>query len=197
VRGEICALCCGTAREVTVNCPLDCPYLQESRRHDRLPEPDPAKVPNPDIDISEEFLSRNTRLFTYVCLAILKHALGTQAIVDNDVREALEALARTYRTLESGLVYETRPANLLAAGLQRKLREELIQYEKEAESAAGMETLRDADVLGVLVMLQRIEYARSNGRPRGRAFLDFLHHEFQEMGVPPQDDEDSGLIVQA
>ena len=30
VRGEICAICCGTAREVTVDCPLDCPYLRGS-----------------------------------------------------------------------------------------------------------------------------------------------------------------------
>ena len=191
VRGEICALCCGTAREVTVDCPLDCIYLRESREHDRPPEPDPAKVPNPDVNITEKFLAQNTRLFTFLCVAILKHALGAPGVVDNDVREALEALVRTYRTMESGLIYETRPANLLAAALQQRLRDELNEFAKEAKSSTGMETLRDLDVMGILVMLQRIEFARNNGRPRGRAFLDFLRHEFQDAG------EDPGLILPA
>ena len=38
VRGDICSLCCGTEREVTVNCPLDCEYLQEARKHEKLSE---------------------------------------------------------------------------------------------------------------------------------------------------------------
>ena len=38
----------------------------------------------------------------------------------------------------------------------------------------GMSKTRDADVLGALVFLQRLEYDRNNGRRRGRAFLDFL-----------------------
>jgi hypothetical protein len=180
-----------------VDCPLDCTYLQESRQHERPPEPDPAKLPNPDVNITEKFLSQNTRLFTFLCMAILKHALGAPGVVDSDVREALEALARTYRTLESGLIYETRPANLLAANLQQRLRDELTEFEKEAKSASDMESVRDADVLGILVMLQRIEFARNNGRARGRAFLDFLRSEFHESGLPGPADEDSGLILPA
>ena len=37
-----------------------------------------------------------------------------------------------------------------------------------------MPVLRDADVLGVLVFLERLELQHNNGRRRGRAFLDFL-----------------------
>jgi hypothetical protein len=43
-----------------------------------------------------------------------------------------------------------------------------------------METVRDADILGVVVMFQRIEYTHHNSRPRGRAFIDFLRREFSE-----------------
>jgi hypothetical protein len=148
-------------------------------------------MPNPDVNITEKFLAQNTRLFTFLCMAILKHALGAPGVVDNDLREALEALVRTYRTLESGLIYETRPANLLAAGLQQRLRDELTEFANQAKAETGMETVRDLDVLGILVMLQRIEFARNNGRPRGRAFLDFLRNEFPDSG------EDPGLIVPA
>ena len=37
-----------------------------------------------------------------------------------------------------------------------------------------MTKTRDADVLGLLVFLQRFELDRNNGRRRGRAFLDAL-----------------------
>ena len=36
----------------------------------------------------------------------------------------------------------------------------------------------DADVLGTLVFLQRLEFQHSNGRRRGRAFFDFLRTYF-------------------
>ena len=41
---------------MTLDCPLDCPYLLESRKHDR---PEPAnlrKFPNQDIRLTETFL---------------------------------------------------------------------------------------------------------------------------------------------
>ena len=33
VRGDICTICCGTEREITVDCPLDCVYLREAHQH--------------------------------------------------------------------------------------------------------------------------------------------------------------------
>jgi hypothetical protein len=196
VRGEICSLCCATEREVTVNCPLECSYLQDARQHEKTPEPDPQQVPNPDVSITERFMRDNAQLFTLACQALLRIALGSAGVVDNDVREALDALVRTYRTLETGLVYETRPANLLAAGVQQRLRAELDEIRKQMKESTGMETVRDADVLGVLVILQRIEFTRANGRARGRAFIDFLRREFPQSGSSgPIDTGGAGLIV--
>jgi hypothetical protein len=181
-------MCCGASREVTVDCPLDCPYLQEARLHEKTPEPDPKRIPNPDVEITEHFLDANAQLFTLTCQALVRIALDTSGVLDSDVREALDALARTYRTLGSGLIYETRPANLVAAGLQQRLRAELDQLRAQMKERLGLETTRDADILGVVVMLQRMEFARHNGRPRGRAFIDFLRQEFAESA-------DSGLIL--
>ena len=53
-----------------------------------------------------------------------------------------------------------------------------------------METLRDADVLGVLVMFQRVEYTHNNGRPRSRAFLEMLCREF-----PPQPPSSTANLI--
>jgi len=47
-----------------------------------------------------------------------------------------------------------------------------------------MQTLRDADVLGALVFLQRLELQHNNGRRRGRAFVDFLRAYFPAQTQP-------------
>src|ERR1700682_5299675 len=54
VNGDICSICCGSEREVTVNCPLDCPYLVEARHHEKPPAMSAQQLPNQDVRISEE-----------------------------------------------------------------------------------------------------------------------------------------------
>ena len=61
VGGDICSLCCGREREVTLSCPLDCVYLQEARKHERPAEVDPREFPNQDIRLTETFVRENTR----------------------------------------------------------------------------------------------------------------------------------------
>ena len=123
--------------------------------------------------MSEKFIREHEPLLLTLVLA-LKEAMETGQAVDFDAREALEALIRTYRTLESGLIYETRPQNPYAAAIQRSLRESIEEFRKRMVEELGMHTLRDADILGTLVFVQRLEIQRNNGRRRGRAFFDFL-----------------------
>src|SRR5712692_9056456 len=89
VSGEICSLCCGREREMTLDCPLDCQYLLESRRHDR-PEPvNPNKFPNQDIRVTQTFLHDHEPLLIALGKAVLAAALETPGAVDDDVRQAL------------------------------------------------------------------------------------------------------------
>ena len=37
---RICPQCCGEAREVTIDCPSDCVYLQQAREHEKPREAD-------------------------------------------------------------------------------------------------------------------------------------------------------------
>src|SRR5436190_12898073 len=120
VGADICSQCCGREREVTLNCPLDCVYLQEARKHERPADVNPAEFPNQDIRVSEAFLRENETLVVAMGRAVLQAGLETAGAVDSDVAEALAALIRTYRTLESGLYYETRPDNMVAAELVRR-----------------------------------------------------------------------------
>lgn len=115
----------------------------------------------------------------------LTRAMEREKAVDQDAREALDALIRTYRTLESGLIYETRPANFYAAALQDALKDAVEKLRRRTAEASGMNTLRDADILGVLVFLERVEFQYANGRRRGRAFYDFLNTHFPAASPTP------------
>jgi hypothetical protein len=178
VRGDICSICCGTEREVTVECPFDCVHLQEARLREKGAEIDPANLPNQDIRFTESFLRDNEALLVVLAQALLGTAVETPGVVDADVRETLDALIRTYRTLQSGVYYETRPSNPLANFLCNGVQQAAAAFREREREQAGMSKTRDADVLGVLAFLQRLELDRNNGRRRGRAFLDFLRVQF-------------------
>jgi hypothetical protein len=171
---EICSLCCGAEREVTIDCPFECEYLQEARKRDRPAPASPAAWPNQDIQIDEEFLADHEDLLVSLGSALAVAASNPPGTVDFDVREALDSLIRTYRTLESGVYYETIPPNPLAANLHRQVQAAVTEFRRKEQQRLGITRTRDADVLRVLVFLQRIELDRNNGRRRGRAFLDGL-----------------------
>jgi hypothetical protein len=174
VRGDICTTCCGAEREVSVSCPLDCEYLREARKHDKTPPIDPEQVPNRDIKVTDRLVNENQGLLTSLCLTLTRAASETPGVVDFDVRDALDALTRTYRTLQSGVYYESRPANPLAAHICGVVQAGIAEFRREETKSLGMTKTRDADVLGLLVFLQRFELDQNNGRRKGRAFLDAL-----------------------
>lgn len=193
VQGDICSICCGSEREVSVSCPLDCPYLEEARKHER-PAPEPENFPNEDIRVTEEFLQEHESLLAGVSGCLMRAAFDTAGAVDQDVRDALDALIRTHRTLQSGVYYETRPSNSVANRVYGLLQAAIEEFRKSEAERLGVTRTRDADVLAMLVFLQRLELTRANGRPRGRAFLDFVRSYLgaqDELPVSPT----SSLIV--
>jgi hypothetical protein len=196
VSGDICTLCCGAEREVTVDCPLDCPYLQEARKHERAAPIDPKEFPNKDIGVTEEFLGEHELLLVGAMQSLMRAAFGTPGAVDHDVRDALDALIRTQRTLQSGVYYESRPVNALANRIFGETQTNLETFRAGEKDQLGMTHTRDSDVLKVLVFLQRLELDRSNGRPRGRAFLDSLRGFLAEAeGAIAPGPDTSPLIV--
>ena len=159
---------------MTIDCPSDCAYLREARQRERPAPIATDQLPNQDVRVTEQFIDEHRPLLTWVGLA-LAQAMTRAKAVDRDAREALEALIQTYRTLQSGLIYETRPTNPYAAAIQAALKQSIEDVSKRLEEKLGMRTLRDKDVLGVLVYLQWLEIRCDNGRRRGRAFYDFLY----------------------
>jgi len=194
VRGDICSLCCGAEREVTVDCPLDCEFLREGRRHEKAQVRHAAEFPNRDIQVPEKLLRANEQLLTFLSVTIFHTAMQVPGVADGDVLEALDGLIRTYRTLESGVYYESRPNNPLAGTIYGAVQGALAEYRSSEQQELGMTKTRDADVLGLLVFLQHFALYRDNGRRRGRAFLDALR-EFHPPAPEPFGSSPSSVIL--
>jgi hypothetical protein len=137
------------------------------------------------VRLPEDFIREHEQLIGWLSAALAR-SLDKERAVDFDAREALEAMIRTYRTLESGLIYETKPQNPYAAAIQEALQKSIEELRAEMAKETGMHSLRDAEILGALVFLQRLELQHNNGRKRGRAFTDFLRGFFEsEFTAPP------------
>jgi hypothetical protein len=190
VRGDICSICCGTEREQSVDCPLECNYLQDAHEHEKAPDLDAATLPNRDIEITEDFLEANQILLAFLAITIFEGALQNPAATDWDIREALEALIKTYRTLQAGLYYETLPTNVFAAAIATHVQTKMAEIKQKDIEAGGVPTIRDATILGVIAFLQRLEYSHNNGRKRSRAFLDFLRGFY----IPSQESAEAEVL---
>ena len=177
-----------------MDCPLDCQYLREGRKHEKVPERNADQFPNRDIQVTKKLVNANEQLLTFLSAIIFDTAMEVPGVVDSDVLEALDGLIRTYRTLESGVYYESRPNNPLAGAIFDTVQDGLAEYRTREQRALGMTKTRDADVLGLLVFLQYFALHRDNGRRRGRAFLDALR-EFHPPAPEPSGASPSSVIL--
>jgi hypothetical protein len=172
----ICPQCCGKEREETIACPYGCEFLNQSRDREKLRELTQEEIPHPDIIVKEEFLRDHEPLVLVVAAAISEGGDRLEGLVDNDSRETLESLVQTYRTLDSGLIFESKPKNPIAAALYEHVQLKVAEFRKRIEAQAGYAAILDSHVLGVLIFLQRMELQLNNNRRRGRSFLDALRH---------------------
>jgi hypothetical protein len=193
VHGRICPQCCGEQREVTLDCPSDCPYLIQAREHEK---PRPADQIDPaalflQIEVSEQFMYEKEHLLMGLTYALAKAARADRSLHDQDLIAALAMLAGSYeRRINSGLHYE----QPLTSDSQRRAAievENMVKEYREAEQKhVGYSSLKDSEVLKALVFLLRLGNGRTSGRPKSRAFVEFLLAQFPEKEsavVTPQE----------
>ena len=56
-----------------------------------------------------------------------------------------------------------------------------VEYREAEQKHLGYTRLRDADVLRGLVFVLRLGLTRTSGRPKSRAFVDFLFQQFPQQ----------------
>jgi hypothetical protein len=193
IHGRICPQCCGEQREVTLDCPSDCPYLRQAREHEKprsSDQIDPAGL-FLQVEVSEQFMYEKEHLLMGLTYALAKAARDDRSLQDQDLIATLSVVSKGYeRLVNSGLHYE----QPLTSEAQRRAAAELETMVKEYREAEqkhmGYASLRDSDVLKALVFLLRLAHGRTSGRRKSRAFVEFLFEQFPEKAsavVAPQE----------
>ena len=190
---KICAVCCGTEREVTIDCPCDCGYLLSAHRYENEhPRALPAETPLLDARITSDTIQVHSQFLSAIAFTIAKFCASQPAATDPDVLAALRALADTYKTLVAGIVYEQPPV----PPMQRDLYDSLSTFLNEAKQNTAQPSfgsVKDSEIFQLLVFLFRMGLLRTNGRPRSRRFFEFLRGQFP--GVHELHREQSRIIL--
>lgn len=170
---RICPVCCGQKREVEIDCPADCVYLHSGREYERSRRARLGEGGQLTERLwSRAFQARNMELLMGLWTTIDQSRSELPSLVDADVREVLERLARTFRTLESGLYYDHVPDTLTQKALYGSLKSLLEKLQKPEDlSASGPKT---ADVLDCLQLNLEMANRSDPSRPRSRDFLDWI-----------------------
>ena len=198
VHGRICPQCCGEQREITLDCPSECVYLQQAREHEKprpIEELDQSAL-FPKADIGQQFLYEQEHLILGLSYALAKSAHADRGIRDSDLISVLSTMASRYETLAgSGLHYEIPVTNLAHQAVASELQKMIKEYRDAEQKHVGYSRLRDSDVFLALVFLLRMASTRTSGRPKSRAFVDFLFRQFPEQQSAISAPEESSRII--
>jgi hypothetical protein len=190
-KGEnICAIDCGTEREVSIDCPSDCTYLVTAHRWEQTHSKPIAEsdVPFPDVSFPSDLIHTRQDALSGLGYTVVTYAADQRSLNDSDVFAALQALAETRRTLLSGIYYEKPPDIPVAAGLYDSLAKFIEDEKKRTAEHPEFPALKDTEIFHLLVFFLRFGRLRSNGRPRTRAFLEFLRSQFpSEVGAAKEE----------
>jgi hypothetical protein len=183
MHGRICPQCCGEQREVTLDCPSDCVYLRQAREHEKprsAEEFDSASL-FLQVEISEQFTYEREHLLMGLSYALAQAAHADRSLNDRDVIAALSAMCTRYeRLVNSGLHYDQPLTSTGQHAVAAQVDTMLKEFREVEQKQLGYSTLRDTDVLKSLVFLVRLGQGRTSGRPKSRAFIDFLFAQFPE-----------------
>jgi len=194
-KGEkICAVCCGTEREVSIDCPTDCSYLVAAHRYeDQHQRTLPGDTPLLDVKVPQDVIYAHQNVLSGLAFTAAKFSAAHPATSDPDILAALEALAETYKTLNSGIYYEKPPDATLPRELYAALSQLLNESKQQPAERPDSMPIKDSEIFSLLVFLYRMGLLRTNGRPRARRYIEFLRGQFP--AAPELKREESRIIV--
>ena len=198
VHGRICPQCCGEQREVTLDCPSECTYLQQARAHEKPRSAEDLKAADLflQVEVGDQFIYEREHLLMGLSYALAKSARTDRSLNDRDLIAALTSMATSYETLvNSGLHYETPTTSMGQQAAANEIQNMLKQYREAEQKHLGYSRLRDSEVLRALVFLVRLAHGRTSGRAKSRAFVDFLFAQFPENKAAIVAPEEAGSRI--
>jgi hypothetical protein len=136
------------------------------------------RIPDPQLEsavqkFDKSFTYRHTPVLNAVCLAICDERTAAPWLLDTDVIEVLKDLAKTMKTLSSGIYYESLPESVVQVSLFHRLKQVFDGFMQPPPQS--LESLKVSDAIDVLTFLAYFATVNSNSRPRSRQYLDLLN----------------------
>ena len=188
---HICSVCCGSRREVDIDCPSSCHHLMAGRAYES-----DRRIPDPQLETAVQrfdktFTYRHTPLLNAVCLAISDERTTAPWLLDTDVIEVLKDLTKTMQTLSSGIYYESLPESIVRVSLFHRLKRLFDEFMQPRPESLEL-SLKVSDAIDVLTFLAYVATVNSNSRPRSRQYLDLLNNMAEQTA---QEKRAGNLIV--
>jgi len=150
------------------------------------------------VEVEDQFLYQHEHLIMGLTFALSKSVRADSSLKDSDVIAALTSLIKTWETLvNSGLHYENPIASASQQALAAEVQNMVREYREAEQKHTGYVQLRDSEVLRALVFLVRMAHGRTSGRPKSRAFVDFLLAQFPEKasGITAPEEAGSRIVL--
>jgi hypothetical protein len=94
--------------------------------------------------------------------------------------------------VNSSLIYEPPATNVAHQIIAREVETMVREFREAEQQHIGRTRLQDSDLLKALVFLVRMGLSRTSGRPKSRAFIDFLFAQFPEKRSTIAGPEEAG-----
>lgn len=158
-KGQICPTCCGEKRVLEIPCPEDCQYLSSGLSYQLLKKRVGALQHEDDPLLRRKYYDVHSNypdILTGLEEAIIRFAQGLRSLRDRQVQDSVTLLLKTYKTEQSGLIYEHTGSDPIVNSLARDLKTFLEEHRKLDQ---GQRFLKTGEVVNCLeVLLADIEY---------------------------------------
>jgi len=168
LNGYICSYCCGSKRGKEIRCPSNCKYWVQGEGYKATKE-EGSKQPFPE---------ENKKILVDILGTILEVRSRFPELSDNDVREGLGLVIKTYETRQKGIIYEHKSTIPQVTAISYQLGRALKTRMEEGQSYSGRPS--STSVVSTLKeTLARISsYGGNLDNPT--AFLDYLSEAEKE-----------------
>lgn len=191
---QICPVCCGTKREVEIDCPSDCVYLHAGREYESSKVARTTLPPRRTERLWEpSFLRTSYPLMMGLSQVISAVRHRSPELADSDVQATFDSLLQTFNTLDKGIYYDFAPERLVQKELYVALRQ-FLQAPAEHRLVSQSHPTT-AQILDVLQFMKELSAQFVLPRPKSRAFLDHLESIARDFAQSQP--EEPKLIVPA
>ena len=190
---NICGVCCGTKRLTEINCPPDCNYLASARAHP------PAAVQRQQerdlrflLPMLQDLTEEQRHLLLMIQTFLQSDQLSQHVFTDDDVANAVKALADTYDTESRGIIYE----HIAEFPSANRLKTEIKAF-VEIKQNEGIK-IRNMDMATVMRRIEKAAHEAQASLPGDKtAYLEFLKRVLKNptsspIHEPSNDKTDTG-----